>query len=246
MKHLFCIIALLFFHTQSHFSKANLYTAIPNGSEPTSEITPLLSEPFTYLGEGAQVYAFVSEDGKTVLKLFKAKHQKSFKLSRFFHTLTRGKEAKERSHLKWQHKFQDTCRRYKWAFIDLKEETGLIHLHFEKTSTALLVTLIDKTSHQIDLSSYPFILQKKAILAPDYIHQHPDKKELAIQALKDFFSNRMQKGFSDPRQSLSINYGFVNDRPIQIDVGKIEPFKGDATRELERIHTRIDEWVSRL
>lgn len=238
------IFALLFFHTQSHFSPKNLYTNIPSGSEPTSKITPLLAQKFTYLSEGAQVYAFVSEDQKTVLKIFKKKHQKHFKLSRFLSHLKRSKEDWEISNQRWQRKFQDTCRRYKWAMLDLKEETGLIYLHFEKTPLPLPVMLTDKYTYEIDLAKYPFILQKKAQQAPDYFRNHPEKKEEATRALKDFFVTRLEKGFNDPRQSLSINYGFIGDQPIQIDVGKIEPFEGDSASEIQAIHARIDRWVS--
>ncbi len=237
-------IALLFFHTQNHFRPKNLYRDIPFGSEPTSQITSLLAQKFTYLGEGSQMYAFISEDEQTVLKLFKARHQKHFKVSRFLSHLTRSQEDWTRSRQRWQQKFHDTCRRYKWAHLDLREETGLLFIHFEKTPLPLPVVLLDKYTYEIDLAKHPFILQKKAVLTPDYFRKNPQKKEAATLALKEFFISRLEKGFNDPRQSLSINFGFIDDKPVQIDVGKIEPFTGDPSAELEKIHAHIDAWVS--
>lgn len=234
------IITFIFFINKKHFDPTNLYTEIPRGSEETAEIAPILQQRFFYLGEGSQIYAFLSNDGKTVLKLFKAKHNKPYKWHRIFQEF-KTKDWSQ-SQYKWKLKFQDTCRRYRMAFMDLKEETGLIYIHFQHTPLPLLVELRDKYTFQIDLAKYPFILQKKAVLAPDYIRKNP----VGVQALKDFFQIRTLKGFSDPRQTLSKNYGFVEDQPIQIDPGKIEPFTGDCEMEIEKIQANVDEWASRL
>ncbi|NGX37162.1 MAG: hypothetical protein K1000chlam2_00315 [Chlamydiae bacterium] len=241
-----CTIGLLFFHSKGHFDPENLYTEIPKGSEETAEIAPLLNQPYTYLGEGSQFYAFASEDDCYVIKLFKAHHHKSFKLSRFLRHIKKTKGDQLVSKNKWKRKFRDTCRRYKMAFVDLKEETGLLYIHFQKSSPPLLVTFVDKYAKEIDISKHPFVLQKKALLAPEYFKLHPEREKSAKQALKELFVTRIEKGYSDPRQTLSTNYGFIEDTPIQIDVGKIEPFKGDIEEEIRKIHARIDAWTSTL
>ena len=46
----------------------------PLSSEIKAEIDPILSGCFTYFSCGSQSYVFLSEDGKTVLKLFKFQH----------------------------------------------------------------------------------------------------------------------------------------------------------------------------
>jgi hypothetical protein len=225
------------------FKPQDFYSEIPKGTEETASIAPILDQSFTFLGEGSQTYAFVSEDGAYVLKLFKAKHKKPFKLSRFFKNLTRGKKELEQKREKWKWKFQNTCRRYKMALVDLKEETGLIYLHFQQSPTPLYVECVAGKPLFLNLSNYPFILQKRAILAPEYCRAHPSEGK---EALRLFFKERLEKGYSDPRQSLSINYGFLDGKPIQIDVGKIEPFDGDKEQELAKIYAHIDDWYSTL
>ncbi len=239
MKWIFliCTFVMLYILSQKRFE---YYDEIPKGSEETAEIAPILNQPFFYLGEGSQIVAFVSSDGSTVLKLFKARHEKPYTFSRYIRNL--GKKDWEQSHQKWKIKFGETSRRYKTAFTHLKEETGLVFLHFQKTPISLPVTLKHRTSTTLDLAQYPFILQKRAILAPEYIKAHPE----GIQALKEFFRARTEKGFSDPRQSLSVNYGFIEGRPIQIDPGKIDTFEGDISLEIEKIHAHIDEWATHL
>jgi len=158
------ILITLYFTSKENL---DLYNEIPKGSEETASIAPLLQQKFTYLGEGSQMIAFASEDGHHVLKVFKARHEKPYKFSRYLRSL--GTKDFEQSNQKWKIKFQETCRRYKTSFFHLKEETGLIYLHFQKTPIPLPATLKGKP---LDLSQYPFIVQKRAILAPEYIRAH--------------------------------------------------------------------------
>ena len=219
------------------FLFTTFYSDIPEGNLNTLSLASPFSQRYCYCGKGAQVIAFQSQDGHYVLKLFRAKHKKSF---RFRKPLRWFKKETPISRQKWKEKFEDTKRRYLMAFEHLQEESGLIFLHFEKTKDPLFVTI---DGRKMDLASYPFILQKKATLAPCYLKANPEKKEEIIQQLRTFFKTRLDKGFSDPRQALSINYGFIDNRPIQIDVGKIEPFEGDKKEELRRIYSHIDEWI---
>ncbi len=229
---------------KTQFLNRNVYTFyqhIESQPQDTSEIFSLLQQSYTYLGEGSQMMAFVSDDGAYVLKLFKAHHKHPFKFSRFVRHLMRTQQDRIASQKRWDAKFTDTCRRYEMAFSYLKDETALVHLHFTHTEDPLPVTLVHHKSERFDLSKFPFVIQKKAMLAPEYFRQHPRQ---AKQALKDFFTKRLEKGFSDPRQTLSKNYGFIDDTPIQVDPGKIEPFVGDSKAELEKIHAHVDEWAS--
>jgi len=237
----FLIIAFIFLLVKEPFHPSDLYTEIPKGSEELTEMYPLFNQTFTYLGEGSQLIAFVSEDGTTVLKLFKKKHKKSFKFSRLLSSITKNRKQSQRN---WSIKFQDTCRRYKMAFAELKEESGLLGLHLHHTKDPLIMMLsVHHKTYQVDLSKHPFIIQKRAILAPEYAKQHPEE---ARRALKEFFRVRLERGFSDPRQTFSTNYGFIEGKAIQLDVGKIEHFEGDPSAEIAKIDDRVDYWILRI
>lgn len=240
---LFCSINLLLLRPHPHFDHNDLFREISTSTQDLKLNPSLLEQRYTYLGQGSQMVVFASDDGVHVLKIFKGHHKKRFKLSRFLASLRRSKTI---ARIEWQMKFLDTCRRYEMALDHLKEETGLVLLHFAKTETPLPVTLFDQTAYRVDLANLPFIIQKRALLAPEYFRQNPTKHTEAKQALKDLFTRRLAKGFSDPRQTLTINYGFIGDTPVQLDVGKIEPFFGDQKAELKKIHNHVDDWASRF
>ncbi len=249
MKKLLVLLALFAIPLamRPRFDPHDLYSQIATCCETVPpNVQALLDQPFSYLGQGSQAYAFASADGQYVLKLFKARHRKKMTAARFIEQL---KKDRERSAQKWVEKFIATTSRYEEAYAHLKEETGLIYLHFQKTETPLPVTLTDRYKCQVDLSTLPFLIQRRAVLTPDYFKEllkQGGDVEKAKEALKVFFTNRLEKGYSDPRQSLSINYGFIDGVPMQIDVGKIERFTGDRNAELQKIHAHIDEWASQL
>ena len=216
----------------------------PSGHKIPTEIHQGLSGTLTYLGEGSQTVAYLSSDGACVLKLFKATHEKSFKFTRLFQ-----RRDKAQSSGKWRQKFEDTARRTALAYDHLRGESALLYLHFQATGEPLTVTLKEHSGivRHVDLSSLPFVIQKKAILAPEYlsslIAQGERQKALeAVASLKALFEARALKGFSDPRQTLSTNYGFIDGKAIQIDVGKLER---DPDADPSKVHAKVDGWISK-
>lgn len=229
------------------------YAKIEKVPSESPELIAYLEQPFDFIGEGSQMVAFASRDGQTILKIFKAHHRRPFKFSRLLSNLQNPESKRVISTNKWDEKFRATCRRYQMAFEHLNEETGLLALHFKATNTPLQVQLKDKKGghFQIDLKNYPFVIQKRAVLLPIYLENlvkagRIDEARAAIQRLKAFFVGRTLKGFTDPRQSLSVNYGFINGQPIQLDVGKIEYMpilKQHPDVEIKHIHNHVDAWV---
>lgn len=213
--------------------------------EIPEDVRVSLSQSFSFLGAGSQVSAFSSEDGTIVLKLFKGTHKKKWKLRRFFHSFSKDQTH---SHATWNRKFTAACSSYDLAFSHFRDESGLIYLHFDVTPTPLLVEIKGKQSYWLDLSSQAFIIQKRGVLAPTYFQslKTPSEIEVAKQALLHFFRLRTEKGLSDPRQTLGINYGFINGKPIQIDCGKLELFSGDVEEEINRISEGVSKNLDAL
>ncbi len=196
--------------------------------EDLSVIDPFLDQTFHFLGSGGTSYVFLGEDGKTILKLFK--HQHLTTASFFFHfpastdlwrlQLLLAREKKH-SH-KRQPFFFQSCR---LAEQYLKQQTGLLflclqpNLHFKKP-----IRLIDAWgfSHMCDLSHTEFALQQKAELLFPYLEKHLGNKEQmkqAIDSLLALIRIRCEQGIGDRDPNLLINFGFIEDKAVEFDLG---------------------------
>ena len=72
----------LYYNLTDDFRISNISYQMPSRSEYNFELSPAqkqivdnaLAQKYHYIGKGAQVYAFASEEGNTVIKFFKFKH----------------------------------------------------------------------------------------------------------------------------------------------------------------------------
>lgn len=194
----------------------------------------LLSQTFSFLGMGDQAYAFLGEDKKTVLKLFK-------------HYDAQGKRPLD-------HIFE-SCQ---LAYNELREETGLLYLHLNKEPYSRYITLIDKLgfSHIIDINATEYALQKKAdnLIFPA-IAQLLKKQDISatknhIHSLFNLIAKRCCKGIGDRDTALRRNYGFLYSQPIAIDIGSYycnESLKDPINARAEIAHKtrRLERWLKK-
>ena len=127
-------------------------------------IRSILDQPYHYLGKGVQCFAFVSADDKYVLKFFRMRRVLP---SPWLIKMPVNESYKKE---KISRKFEEFMRdfmSYKIAYELLKEDTGLVYIHLNKTNLLhQKITLFDKIriKHTIDMDNMEFILQKKADL----------------------------------------------------------------------------------
>ncbi len=198
--------------------------------ENTSEEQALkaLSQPYRFLGKGAQSFVFASEDGKWVIKFFRHHHlKKNSKLAKDFGS-------------------------YKIAFERLRTETGLLYLHLNKTNHLLqTLDLIDKLGihHPINLDQYEFLVQKRAQLAypalQEWIREGKiEEAKQALTALVDLLRARQEKGIHDKDPDLNTNFGFIGVTPIQFDIGRFKLREAPPDKnELIRITDNLHQWL---
>jgi hypothetical protein len=80
-------------------------------------------------------------------------------------------------------------------------------------------------------------LQERAELAAKYLGSlNPEETKKALQAMENLFEKRLSLCITDRIQTMENNYGFVNGRPIQIDVGRI---RQDPNLNTEEERARI-------
>ncbi len=228
----------------------------PEWETDSVSIEPLLDQPFYYLGHGAQVYAFASEDNQTVLKFYR--HNRACHPLHPIRFLIPGrlKEDMIMTHNKRQGKRIKDFNSYKLAADNLAQETGLLYAHLNKSDhIEKKVVLFDKIGvrHTLDLNKYEFILQKKASLVYPSLEKwiaNGDtlKAKKALSQLVSLLRSRSEKGIFDKDPNLKTNFGFVGETPIQIDIGryKKELEQKDLAKrcdELVRITDHLCHWL---
>ncbi len=235
------------------FSLANITMELPNHPEwttppPTAEdrdqLSSIIDQPFTYLGKGNQTYVFESQDHKYVLKFFKFGHLKP---SLFF----------DNAPLKSK-KIARIFSSHQLAYERNKDNAALLFVHLNKTNSLHLVAHVrDKWGfrHDIDLDSVVFVVQEKAIPARVLISHLLDRGDVAsatkrFQSLIGLFLSEYSRGIYDQDHNLMHNTGFIGDKPVRFDVGKMAKDEEMKTpegsqKDLAAVMRRIDHWLGK-
>jgi len=256
--HLFCLFFLHFnerFHTRDfeHGFKQSYSTSVQGLDY--ENLDSILLQDFSYLGHGKQMLAFVSADGRYVLKVFNPMRPLK---KRWY---LQSKYWKRYSSLQWikLEWFQKNARlkklftRHKLAFELLRDETGLLFVYLEPSERVnhyVHVTDNRGNKQTLILANTPFVIQEKAVLVPQHLAGLASKKAVkkAIARLEKLFDKRIEEGITDRIQTMENNYGFVGDKPIQIDIGRIrfDPLiKEKPGAEKARILQNFHEWLGR-
>ncbi len=200
----------------------------PLSEEENADVKKILSQPYLFLDKGAQSYVFLSSDGQYVIKFFKlhALHApiwlQSIHLPFHLQPIWVQKLLEKRQSL------IKTFLSYKIAYNELKEETGMVFLHLNKTDALhQKLVIVDNIgiSHSLDLDKMEFLVQKRASLFFPYLEKTIKEKglESAKKTLSDlvhFLVRRNQKEIFDKDPDLETNFGFLDDKIVQIDVGR--------------------------
>lgn len=233
--------------------------SIPELSEEENqELFTILNQKFSYIGKGAQSYAFVSEDDQYVLKFFKFKHLRP---SWFIDNLPEVgflKTYKKNEQYKKERKLLSVFNGYRLAYEVHKNESGLLYVHLNKSNHLnKYVTVLDKIGieRSIDLDNVNFVIQKKVVTSKKKIWDHLAQGNLNdaisdIYSLFDLYLGEYSKGIYDHDHGVLHNTGFIGSKPIHLDVGKLyrdenihknEYAKKDLSIVAEKIILRVGE-----
>ena len=261
---LFIVVGFFCELTTKGFRYSEILTHLPNRHEwevpppnekELREIRARLDQPFEYLGAGKQSVAFLGRDGKTVLKFFKHGERWKEALNK---TLLSEALQKKTHEMRLCRPFHPDAlfRSCLIAFEDLKEETGLLYLHLNKTEDKWgKVTLYDpiRVEQKIDLDKTEFILQEYSELAFPVIDRQMkegrvEEAKASLQALIDSIEAYCHKGIRVNNPAIQRNVGFKDGKVVLLDVGsfqKSEDFKTRAAfeKEVVAVSARLERWI---
>ncbi len=209
-------------------------------------IIEILSQPYHYIGQGAQSFVFESQDGNYVVKFFRFDKR----LFKKFSSVYSGKKEKPRTPVLI--KAFTVFNACKIAYDRLKEETALVYLHLNTTSIGLpLLRCKNKIGRTflLPLDSYRFVVQKKATLFSDALllaRKNPEEMKKKIDQLIDLLLSRTAKGVFNTDPTLVRNFGFLEDRAVEIDFGNYRSAAeyGRAI-EMQRYTGKLRLWLER-
>lgn len=216
---------------------------------PAVEVNEILKQRFTYLGRGFQAFVFESEDKQYVLKLFTNAYQRRL----FWIGLCPPLKWKTEKQEVWREKLLKGFHSYQLAFDEFQEESGLLYIHLNSTSHLNKITIVDKLhiAHELDANALGFLIQKKATLVYPYLSELIAKGEeqeakKAIHSLVNFFVERAKKGIGDSDPLIRTNFGFIGEKPMQVDVGPL--YKDPQLKEnyplvIPRITLSLKHWL---
>lgn len=253
-----CSLPLLIWGSNEIYQKKTRFGLLSKFSSPTftpstdwelpplpkaeqEEVEKILSQKFTYLARGSQAFAFISEDGKYILKLFK---QHKWHPKNLFGYVPLSFNPYYKDYLNRQKKQQAVLSSCKTALLHVKEDTGVLYGHLNPTPLNVPpMTLIDKRGNAwtLDLGKSCFLLQKKADLFYPHIQELMAKGDIesakyAITSTFKLLDRFIDMGVFENNAILRKNFGFIDGEAMQFDIGK---FKFDAERKPDKREIRV-------
>lgn len=221
----------------------------PLSKDSKKEFDDILNQKFTYLGKGSQVYVFISEDQKYVIKFFK--QNKLYPLTWLAYIPFSPYYPQS---LKLKEKRQKTFHAAKVAFTQCQQETQIAYVHLNRTNDLKKqLIVIDKRgkSHMVPLDKVSFYIQKKADLLYPRIAELMKQKNIegakkVVDSLFILLERLGQKGVVGNDPILRKNFGLMNDEAIQLDIGRmyIDPRQPLVYKsQIVSISTHLSNWI---
>ena len=114
-------------------------------SKELESLKAVCNQPYHYLAKGSQAYAFISNDGKYVLKLFKCYHLKPLPWLESLPLPAPFDEMRDEKLDHRRRKIEKTMNSYEIAYDVLKDECGLLYVQVVPNSDVhQMLTIRDK------------------------------------------------------------------------------------------------------
>lgn len=186
----------------------------------------ILCQNFSYFGQGEQCYAFLSEDGKWVLKMFILKHLKPSPLLSLVPSVGSLSDYKLAIEKEKGRQLESLLGSYKLAYDCYQAESGCVYVHFNQTNKLnKAVSVTDQSGRQwtVDLDALAFVIQERAVSFRDELDQLLSRNEVnrarqRIQQIFALYFRQYTLGIHDMEKEVMTNNGFVGEKPIHFGV----------------------------
>lgn len=212
-------------------------------------LNSVLDQPYYYLDRGRQSFVFVSADGKYVLKFFDIRRYRPGWPTLFSSS----------SPARMQRKLKRLFQGYRLAYERDRDHAAIIFQQLVPNPALKKETvLFDRFGfkHVIVLGQVPFIIQRKGVPTREELSDLLRKGDVGnaqrrLRQILDMYADEYKRGLFDRDHNFMYNTGFVEDKPIRLDVGRLradESYKeADIARsDLEKIaFERTEGWLMR-
>ncbi len=197
-------------------------------TEDVSALEKVFNQPYSYLGKGAQCYAFASEDGEYIVKFFKFKHLRPRWYMRCLPNWEFLKGIKSADSARKEQKLHQLFSGYALAAKEHPDHAGIVYLHLNPT-THLQKKLVvhDKMGwlKKIDLDSTPFVVQKRGKILRQVLREALDEGDTLrakgfLRDIMKMYLDEYHSGMYDRDHGVMHNTGFIGDHPFHLDLGK--------------------------
>ncbi len=201
---------------------------VPLSDEKRQEVLHILAQSYTFLGSGNHTYVFQSEDGKYVIKFFKQKHMSNNIWQNYVPLPHKLFPSRQKILTRRKNEREKSLKSYLLAYQILRENTGIIYPHLTKSKQLNISThFTDQhgTPFTLKMDNMEFVIQKKAEVGFTHLRTLLEKGEeekalSAIASLYKIIVLRAQNGIHDRDLQIYKNFGFIDGKAIQIDIGE--------------------------
>lgn len=242
-----------------HFSLASIARAKDAVASPSSpidqekKVEPLFNQPFFFFGKSHHAYLFLSEDHKYILKFLKS-HTLSPKSALAHIPLSFNPHYQDYKHKKEE--FARLFAAYQTAFNTLKNQTGLVYMHLYPTHRLnKKITLYEKSGKTliVDLDKTCFYVQKRAQLIYPRIsalmrNGDIETAQTIISSVFNLIEDLRKRGVIDHDLTLCKNFGIIDDKAVQLAIGKLhidQSRNGCTKEEIIHIMDPFRRWIQK-
>jgi hypothetical protein len=230
----------------------------PPTKSALDKLSTITGQHFRYLKKGSQAYAFISDDGRYILKLFKLHHMQPAEWLLSFPAPGILQRYRDNLVYRRRARIELTLTSYKLASEYLINECGLVYAQVLPSSGfSLPVTIHDAIGRRytLDLSQHGFAIQKRAELVLPSFDRWIKEKDLvhakkAIDSLVALIALRSSKGIQDSDPDLHKNAGLIGTTAVLIDIGSFYSnpsitSSDEMSRDMKKVFNRFGEWLEK-